>query len=91
MAQIEGMDVNEISAAISTLNNAVQELQTLIASTNGAYSKIETGWVGQDANQFHGQWPSFTSALNSAHSGLQQLATHLQQNYQAQVSASNSY
>lgn len=91
MANIEGMDVEAISSAISTLNNAVQELESLIGSTNGAYSKIETGWVGQDANHFHGQWPSFTSALNSAHSGLQQLATHLQQNYAAQVSASNNY
>jgi WXG100 family type VII secretion target len=85
------MDVEAISSALSTLNTAVQELETLIGSTNTAYGKIESGWVGQDANQFHSQWPSFTSALSTAHNGLQQLATHLQQNYSAQVSASNTY
>jgi uncharacterized protein YukE len=91
MAALEGMDVDAISQALSTLTSAVQELETLIGSTNAAYSKIESGWVGQDANQFHGQWPSFTSALNSAHNGLSQLQQHLSSNYQAQVSASNTY
>jgi uncharacterized protein YukE len=85
------MDVDAVSQALSTLTSAVGELETLMGSTATAYSKIESGWVGQDANQFHSQWPSFTSALSSAHSGLSALQQHLQANYNAQVSASNTY
>jgi hypothetical protein len=47
---LEGMDVQAMGPVLSTLSNAVGELETLIGSTNGVYSTIEQGWVGSDAN-----------------------------------------
>ncbi len=88
---IEGMDLDAVQPVITTLGNAVSELQTLIGSTSSAYSAIENSWRGNDANQFHSQWPSFVSALNQAHNDLSQLHTHLLSNYNAQQSASNQY
>ena len=88
---LEGMDVDAMGPVLSTLNNAVQELETLIGSTNTAYTHIEAGWKGKDATQFFNQWPSFASSLSQAHSGLQQLQQHLQSNYNAQQQASNTY
>jgi WXG100 family type VII secretion target len=88
---MEGMDVEQVSSALSSISNAVGELETLIGSTNSAYQIIEGHWSGADANQFHSQWPTFASALNQAHNGLQQLQHHLQSNLQAQQSASNQY
>lgn len=88
---LEGMDLEAMSPVLSTLANAVNELETLISSTSQAYSTIEGNWRGNDANQFHSQWPSFTSALNQAHNDLMNLHQHLQSNYAAQQSASNQY
>ncbi len=88
---IEGMDLDAVQPVITTLGNAVSELQTLIGSTSSAYSAIENSWRGNDANQFHSQWPSFVSALNQAHNDLSQLHTHLLSNYNAQQSASSQY
>ena len=87
----EGMDVEQVSSALSTIGNAVNELESLIGSTNNAYQLLEQSWTGPDATQFHNQWPSFANALNQAHGGLQQLHQHLQSNLQAQQSASNQY
>ena len=88
---LDGMDLEVIQPLIPQLNNAVNELQSIITSTSNAYSTIEGHWNGKDADQFHSQWPSFTSALNQAHNDLTQLHTHLQSNYNAQQQASNSY
>jgi uncharacterized protein YukE len=88
---LDGMDIEAITPVLATLSNAVNELETLIGSTNNAYQTIESGWAGSDANQFRSQWPSFVSALNSAHSGLTQLHQHLQLNFNAQQQASNTY
>lgn len=88
---MEGMDLEAVSPVLATLANAVTELHTLIGSTNQAYSTIEGNWSGPDANQFHGQWPSFTSALNQAYNDLSQLHQHLQANYNAQHQASQTY
>jgi WXG100 family type VII secretion target len=88
---MEGMDVEQVTSALSTINSAVGELENLIGSTNTAYQTIESSWTGPDATQFHGQWPSFATALNQAHTGLQQLQQHLQSNLSAQQSASNQY
>jgi WXG100 family type VII secretion target len=88
---MEGMDVEQVTSALSSINNAVGELETLIGSTNNAYQMIEGSWTGSDSNQFRSQWPTFASALNQAHTGLQQLQQHLQSNLQAQQSASNQY
>jgi uncharacterized protein YukE len=88
---MEGMDLEAVSPVLSTLSNAVNELQTIISTTSQAYSTIESHWQGPDAQQFQSQWPSFTSALNQAHNDLTQLAQHLQSNYTAQQSASQGY
>jgi uncharacterized protein YukE len=88
---MEGMDLDAVSPVLATLGNAVNELETLIGSTTQAYSTIEHSWSGADANQFHSQWPSFTSALNQAHNDLTQLHQHLQSNYNAQQTASTQY
>lgn len=88
---MEGMDLEAVQPAITTLANAVNELETLISSTNQAYSTIEGHWSGNDATQFHGQWPSFVSALHQAHTDLLQLHQHLQSNYSAQQTASSQY
>lgn len=88
---MEGMDVEQVGGALASIGNAVNELEGLIASTQHAYQMIDANWVGQDAAQFHNQWPSFASALNQAHNGLQQLHQHLQSNLQAQEQASNQY
>jgi WXG100 family type VII secretion target len=88
---MEGMDVEQVSSALSTITSAVGELESLIGSTNSAYQKIDGNWSGADANQFHSQWPTFANALTQAHTGLQQLQQHLQSNLQAQESASNQY
>jgi uncharacterized protein YukE len=88
---LEGMDVEAVTPIVSQLGNALSELESVINSTNTAYGTIEHSWVGSDANQFHSQWPSFTSALNQAHNDLQQLHQHLQLNLQAQQQASNQY
>jgi WXG100 family type VII secretion target len=88
---MEGMDVEQVTGALTSIGNAVGELESLISSTNSAYHTIEGSWSGTDANQFHSQWPSFASALSQAHSGLQQLQQHLQSNLNAQQSASNQY
>jgi uncharacterized protein YukE len=88
---LEGMDLEAVQPVIAQLGNAVNELQTLMSTTNSAYSTIESSWAGNDANQFHSQWPSFVQALNQAHSDLTQLHTHLQTNFNAQQTASNQY
>lgn len=88
---MEGMDLEAVSPVLTALGNAVNELETLIGSTTQAYHTIEGSWTGPDANQFHSQWPSFTTALNQAHNDLSQLHQHLQSNYSAQQSASNQY
>jgi WXG100 family type VII secretion target len=88
---MEGMDVEAVTPALASIGNAVNELQTLIGSTNSAYQTIEGNWSGADATQFHSQWPSFASALNQAHAGLEQLQQHLQSNLNAQQQASNQY
>lgn len=88
---LEGMDLDAVQPVITTLGNAVNELETLIGSTNSAYSTIEGSWVGQDANDFHSQWPAFVSALSTAHSDLTNLHTHLLNNWNAQQQASNQY
>lgn len=88
---LEGMDLEAVQPVIAQLGNAVNELQTLMGSTNSAYATIEHSWVGPDANQFHGQWPSFVQALTQAHNDLTQLHTHLQTNFSAQQSASTQY
>lgn len=88
---MEGMDLEAISPVLSTLSNAVSELETLIHSTSQAYSTIEGSWSGHDANEFHGQWPTFSGALTQAHNDLVNLHQHLQSNYTAQQSASNQY
>jgi uncharacterized protein YukE len=88
---MEGMDVEAVTPVLSSLGNAVSELESLIQSTQVAYQTIEQSWKGADALQFQHQWPSFQSALTQAHSGLQQLHTHLQSNLQAQQQASQGY
>lgn len=88
---MEGMDLEIVQPVIATLANAVSELETLITNTNQAYSHIDGHWKGNDANQFHSQWPSFVSALSQAHNDLTQLHQHLQSNYAAQQTASNQY
>src|ERR1700733_666663 len=88
---IEGMAIDAMGPVLSTLNNAVQELETLIGSPNTADTHIMAGWGGKDATQFFNQWPSFASSLNQAHSGLQQLQQPLQANYNAQQQATNTY
>lgn len=88
---MEGMDVEQVTSALSSISSAVGELENLIGSTNTAYQTIESSWTGPDATQFHSQWPSFATALNQAHTGLQQLQQHLQSNLSAQQSASNQY
>jgi uncharacterized protein YukE len=88
---MEGMDLDAVNPVLTTLSNAVNELQSLISSTSSAYSTIESSWRGPDAQEFQGQWPSFASALNQAHSDLTQLHTHLMSNYNAQQSASTGY
>lgn len=88
---MEGMDVEQVSGALAAIGNAVSELESLVASTQHAYSMIEANWYGSDAAQFHNQWPSFASALNQAHNGLQQLHEHLQSNLQAQEQVSSQY
>ena len=85
---MEGMDLEAVSPVLASLNNAVNELESLIGSTTQAYSTIEHSWTGNDANQFHSQWPSFATALNQAHNDLSQLHQHLQSNYTQQQSAS---
>ena len=88
---MEGMDLDAVTPVLTTLGNAVNELESLISSTTQAYSTIESSWSGSDANQFRSQWPSFTTALNQAHNDLSQLHQHLQSNFNAQQSASNQY
>jgi WXG100 family type VII secretion target len=88
---MEGMDVEQVNSALSSISSAVGELENLIGSTNNAYQLIEGSWTGPDATQFHSQWPSFASALNQAHTGLSQLQQHLQSNLSAQQSASSGY
>jgi len=88
---MEGMDVEQVGGALASIGNAVNELEGVIASTQHAYQMIQGNWSGHDANQFHNQWPSFASALNQAHNGLQQLHQHLQSNLQAQQQASGQY
>jgi uncharacterized protein YukE len=88
---MEGMDLDAVQPVLSTLNNAVVELQTLISSTQNAYAAIESSWKGPDAQQFQGNWPSFASALNTAHTQLTTLHQHLQTNYTAQQGASQGY
>lgn len=89
---MEGMDLDAVQPVITTLGHAVNELQTLISSTNSAYSAIgPNSWQGNDANQFHSQWPAFASALSQAHNDLTNLHTHLLSNYNQQQAASNQY
>jgi uncharacterized protein YukE len=88
---MEGMDLGAMQPVLAALASAVSELETVISSTSQAYATIEGSWTGPDANQFHGQWPSFTGALNQAHNDLMNLHQHLQSNYTAQQSASNQY
>jgi uncharacterized protein YukE len=88
---LEGMDLDAVNPVLTTLSNAVSELESLITSTGNAYTTIESSWKGQDAQEFQSQWPSFSSALNQAHTDLSQLHTHLVSNYNAQQSASTGY
>ncbi|HEY1821017.1 MAG TPA: hypothetical protein VGG83_13915 [Trebonia sp.] len=88
---LEGMDLDAVTPVLTVLSNAVNELQTILTSTGNAYSTIEASWKGPDAQQFQSQWPSFVSALTTAHTDLTTLHTHLQSNYTAQQSASTGY
>ena len=87
---MDGMDLDAMSPVLTQLANAVTELQTIITTTHNAYSTIETSWRGNDATQFHSQWPSFTTALTQAHNDLSTLHNTLQTNYTAQQNTSQS-
>ena len=91
---LEGMDVDAIKPSIHhhAEQRGLQELETLIGSTTTGRTRRSSraGW-GRTHNTFHSQWPSFTSALNSAHVQLTTLHQHLQTNFSAQQGASQGY
>ena len=84
---MEGMDLDAVQPVLSTLNNAVNELQSLISSgRTRPPDRVELEGPGRPATQ--GNWPSFASALNTAQVQLMTLHQHLQTNYSAQQGAS---
>lgn len=84
-----GLDVDEVNRLAQTLEQASQELQTVLSKISGQLSS--TQWNGPDADKFRGDWSStHTAQLKAVSSALSAVATTARNNASAQQSVSQS-
>ena len=84
-----GLDVQQVRALSSQLNNKAQDIDSILSQLTNALS--QTQWDGPDATQFRGDWSGqHTSALRQVSQALRDAAQKASQNASAQEQTSNS-
>lgn len=84
-----GLDVQQVRALSSQLNNKAQDIDSILSQLTNALS--QTQWEGPDATQFRSDWSGqHTSALRQVSQALRDAAQKASQNASAQEQTSNS-
>lgn len=92
MATEVGMDTGLIREFATKLDQSAQQLATVISSVTAIVGRIQSVWVGPDANEFVGWWNNqHRPALQSAHDSVAGLAQSARNNASAQDTVSDTH
>ncbi|MDQ1246909.1 MAG: hypothetical protein QG597_1277 [Actinomycetota bacterium] len=88
MAQMVGMDVEQVKALSKQMTDGASTIQDLIGRlTSGLNS---TTWVGADRTKFDGDWENYKGMLTKVAGSLTETANHLTQQATSQEQASGN-
>ena len=89
MAGMVGMNIEEVRALSSQLNQAAEQVRQIAQQLNGKLGS--TTWVGQDQARFRGEWDSSHQPnLMRVADALVQAGKNAEQNAAQQESTSNA-
>lgn len=89
MSGFTGMDIGQVRAFANQLRTKADEIDGLSRELTSALGN--TQWVGQDRQQFEGDWNGqYVSSLKNVADGLRSAATRADGNATQQEEASNA-